>query len=70
MVAAAFFFERDAPVIEEAAPRFHFVGSSQALVGDAAYDRRTLLDEAAYLDFTVKVVPGLQGQVPTAADVL
>lgn len=28
--------------------------------GDAAYDRRTLLDKAAYLDFTVEVVRGLQ----------
>lgn len=26
------------------------------LFGDAAYDRRTLLDKAAYLDFTVEVV--------------
>jgi transposase len=32
------------------------------LFGDAAYDRRTLLDKAAYLDFTIKVVRGLQGQ--------
>jgi len=32
------------------------------LFGDAAYDRRTLLDKAAYLDFTVEVVWGLQGQ--------
>jgi len=32
------------------------------LFGDAAYDRRTLLDKAAYLDFTVKVVRGLQDQ--------
>jgi len=32
------------------------------LFGDAVYDRRTLLDKAAYLDFTVKVVRGLQGQ--------
>jgi hypothetical protein len=31
------------------------------LFGDAAYDRRTLLDKAAYLDFTVKVVRGLPG---------
>lgn len=31
------------------------------LFGDAAYDRRTLLDKAAYLDFTVEVVIGLQG---------
>jgi len=32
------------------------------LFGDAAYDRRTLLDKAAYLDFTIEVVRGLQGQ--------
>jgi len=32
------------------------------LFGDAAYDRRILLDKAAYLDFTVQVVRGLQGQ--------
>ena len=32
------------------------------LFGDAAYDRRTLLDKAAFLDFTVEVVRGLQGQ--------
>jgi transposase len=32
------------------------------LFGDAAYDRRTLLDKAAYLDFTVEVVRGLQGR--------
>jgi putative transposase len=32
------------------------------LFGNAAYDRRTLLDKAAYLDFTVEVVRGLQGQ--------
>ena len=32
------------------------------LFSDAAYDRRTLLDKAAYLDFTVEVVPELQGQ--------
>jgi hypothetical protein len=32
------------------------------LIGDAAYDRRTLLDKVAYLDFTVGVVRGLQGQ--------
>ena len=25
------------------------------LFGDAAYDRHTLLDKAAYLDFTVKI---------------
>ena len=30
------------------------------LFGDAAYDRRTLLDKAAYLDFTVEIVRGLQ----------
>jgi len=29
---------------------------------DAAYDRRTLLDKAAFLNFTVEVVRGLQGQ--------
>jgi transposase len=32
------------------------------LFGDAAYDRRTLLDKAAYLDFTVEVVRGLQSK--------
>jgi putative transposase len=32
------------------------------LFGDAAYDRRTLLDKAAYLDFTIEVVRSLQGQ--------
>jgi transposase len=32
------------------------------LFGDAAYDRRTLLDKAAHLDFTVEVVRGLQGR--------
>jgi putative transposase len=32
------------------------------LFGDAAYGRRTLLDKAAYLDFTVEIVRGLQGQ--------
>jgi putative transposase len=32
------------------------------LFGDAAYDRRKLLDKAAYLDFTVEIVRGLQGQ--------
>jgi transposase len=32
------------------------------LFGDATYDRRTLLDKAAYLDLTVEVVRGLQGQ--------
>jgi hypothetical protein len=32
------------------------------LFGDAAYDRRTLLDKATYFDFTIKVVRGLQGQ--------
>ncbi|RSZ56554.1 IS5 family transposase [Massilia atriviolacea] len=35
----------------------------QHLFGDAAYDRRTLLDKAAYLDFTLDVVRGLQGQI-------
>jgi hypothetical protein len=34
------------------------------LFGDAAYDRRTLLDKAAHLDFTVEVVRGCRaGQV-------
>lgn len=32
------------------------------LFGEAAYDRRTLLDKAAYLEFNVEVVRGLQGQ--------
>lgn len=32
------------------------------LFGYAAYDQRTLLDKAAYLDFTVKVLRGLQGK--------
>jgi putative transposase len=32
------------------------------LFGDAPYDRRTLLDKAAYPDLTVKVVRGLQVQ--------
>jgi len=32
------------------------------LFADAAYGRRTLLDKAAYLDFTAEVVRGLQGQ--------
>lgn len=32
------------------------------LFGDATYDRRTLLDNAGYLDFTAEVVRGLQGQ--------
>ncbi|MDQ1817402.1 IS5 family transposase [Massilia sp. CCM 9210] len=32
------------------------------LFGDAAYDRYALLDKAAYLDFTIEVVRGLQGQ--------
>jgi putative transposase len=32
------------------------------LFGDAAYDRRTLMDKAAFLDFTVEVVRRLQGQ--------
>jgi putative transposase len=31
------------------------------LFGDAACDRRKLLNKAAYLDFTVEVVRGLQG---------
>lgn len=32
------------------------------LFGDAAYDRRTLLDKAAYLDFTIEVVRGVKGR--------
>jgi putative transposase len=32
------------------------------LSGDATYDLGTLLDKAAYLDFAVQVVRGLQGQ--------
>ncbi len=32
------------------------------LFGDAAYDRRQLMDKAAFLDFTVEVVRRLQGQ--------
>ena len=32
------------------------------LFGDAAYDRRKLLDKASFLDFTVEVVRRLQGQ--------
>lgn len=32
------------------------------LFGDAAYDRRTLMDKAAFMDFTVEVVRGLAGQ--------
>lgn len=32
------------------------------LFRDAAYDRRQLMDKAAFLDFTVEVVPRLQGQ--------
>jgi hypothetical protein len=32
------------------------------LFGNAAYDRRTLLDKAAYLYSTVEVLRGLQGQ--------
>lgn len=32
------------------------------LFGDAAYDRRTLMDKAAFLDFTIDVVRRLQGQ--------
>ena len=37
--------------------------SVKHLFGDAAYDRRALLDKAAYFDFTVQIVRGLQGQV-------
>jgi transposase len=37
--------------------------SVKHLFGDSAYDRRTLLDKAAYLDFTVEIVRGLEGQV-------
>lgn len=32
------------------------------LFGDAAYDHRTLMEKAAFLDFTVEVVRRLQGQ--------
>ncbi len=32
------------------------------LCGNAAYDRRTLLDKAAFLDFMIDVVGGLQRQ--------
>lgn len=32
------------------------------LFGDAAYDRRTLLDKAAFLDFTIEIVRKLAGQ--------
>ena len=32
------------------------------LFGDAAYDRRKLMDKAAFLDFTVEIVRGLVGQ--------
>lgn len=32
------------------------------LFGDAAYDHRTLMDKATFLDFTVEVVRRLQGQ--------
>jgi transposase len=32
------------------------------LFGDAAYDRRKLMDKAAFLDFTVEVVRRLEGQ--------
>jgi putative transposase len=32
------------------------------LFGDAAYDRRQLMEKAAFLDFTVEVVRRLQGQ--------
>ena len=33
------------------------------LFGDAAYDRRTLMDKAAFMDFTVEVVRKSEGQV-------
>lgn len=36
--------------------------SVKPLFGDAAYDRRTLMDKAAFLDFTVEVVRRLQEQ--------
>jgi transposase len=32
------------------------------LFGDAAYDRRKLMDKAAFLDFTVEIVRRLEGQ--------
>ena len=32
------------------------------LFGDAAYDRRTLMDKAAFMDFTVDIVRKLEGQ--------
>ena len=32
------------------------------LFGDAAYDRRTLMDKATLMDFTTKVVRKLEGQ--------
>ena len=32
------------------------------MFGDAAYDRRTLMDKAAFMDFTVEVIRGLAGQ--------
>jgi putative transposase len=32
------------------------------LFGDAAYDRRTLMDKAAFMDFTIEVVRKLEGQ--------
>ena len=32
------------------------------LFGDAAYDRRTLMDKAAFMDFTTEVVRKLEGQ--------
>ena len=32
------------------------------LFGDAAYDRRTLMDKAAFMDFTVEIVRKLEGQ--------
>ena len=33
------------------------------LFGDAAYDRRTLMDKVAFMDFTVEIVRKLEGQV-------
>lgn len=32
------------------------------LFGDAAYDRKTLMDNAAFVDFTIEVVKGMVGQ--------
>lgn len=32
------------------------------LFGDAAYDRRTLMDKAAFMDFTIEIVRKLEGQ--------